>query len=288
MTLAPEAGSQRLRDVIRKNITEEQILNAVLTLYENGWSKLKFYFIVGLPAETQEDIDEMVKLFEKIRFQTKQLKHEKGLKHGLDWTCTLSIFVPKPFTPFQWAGQMNLDEITKRIHYLKDKNFPLDKLDFISGDFDSHEGSDENIYHEKFIHTPDQDFTDFQKALDILKNHGVQKVDVYGGSGGEQDHFLGNLHVAFLFKNEMEITFFDEFSRYFFISKNFKIHEVEGKMISLLPFPFVEKISTNGLKWELFNEELSLTKRVGTRNFARENTVEITYENGDLLIFIGN
>ena len=59
---------------------------------------------------------------------------------------------------------------------------------------------------------------DFQKALDILKNHGVQKVDVYGGSGGEQDHFLGNLHVAFLFKNEMEITFFDEFSRYFFIS----------------------------------------------------------------------
>ena len=171
---------------------------------------------------------------------------------------------------------------------LKNKNFPLDKLDFISGDFDSHEGSDENIYHEKFIHTPDQDFTDFQKALDILKNHGVQKVDVYGGSGGEQDHFLGNLHVAFLFKNEMEITFFDEFSRYFFIPKNFKIHEVEGKMISLLPFPFVEKISTKGLNWELFNEKLSLTKRVGTRNFARENTVEITYENGDVLIFIGN
>ena len=86
----------------------------------------------------------------------------------------------------------------------------------------------------------------------------------------------------------MEITFFDEFSRYFFIPKNFKIHEVEGKMISLLPFPFVEKISTKGLNWELFNEDLSLTKRVGTRNFARENTVEITYENGDVLIFIGN
>ena len=173
-------------------------------------------------------------------------------------------------------------------HYLKEKNFPLAQLDFISGDFDSHTGNDENIYHEKFIHTPDQDFTDFQKSLDILKNHGVQKVDVYGGSGGEQDHFLGNLHVAFLFKNEMEITFFDEFSRYFFIPKNFKIHEVEGKMISLLPFPLVEKISTKGLNWELFNEELSLTKRVGTRNFARENTVEIKYENGDVLIFIGN
>lgn len=121
MTLAPEAGSQRLRDVIRKNITEEQILDAVLTLYENGWSKIKFYFIIGLPTETQEDIDEMVKLFEKIKWCTKQLKREKDLKHGLDLTCTLSIFVPKPFTPFQWFGQSNLDEVTQRIHYLKDK-----------------------------------------------------------------------------------------------------------------------------------------------------------------------
>lgn len=121
MTLAPEAGSQRLRDVIRKNISEEQILDAVLTLYENGWSRIKFYFIIGLPTETTEDIDEMVNLFEKIKWRTKQLKREKDLKHGLDLTCTLSIFVPKPFTPFQWFGQSNLDEVTDRIHYLKDK-----------------------------------------------------------------------------------------------------------------------------------------------------------------------
>lgn len=121
MTLAPEAGSQRLRDVIRKNITEEQILDAALTLYENGWSKLKFYFIVGLPTETYEDIDEMVSLFEKIKYRAKQIKREKELKHGFDITCTLSIFVPKPFTPFQWAGQINLDEIMNRIYYLKEK-----------------------------------------------------------------------------------------------------------------------------------------------------------------------
>lgn len=121
MTLAPEAGSQRLRDVIRKNISEEQILNAVLTLYENGWSKVKFYFIAGLPTETIEDIDEMAELLNKIKYRTKLIKNEKGLKHSLDITCTLSIFVPKPFTPFQWAGQADLDEVTKRIHYLKDK-----------------------------------------------------------------------------------------------------------------------------------------------------------------------
>ena len=172
-------------------------------------------------------------------------------------------------------------------HYLKEKNFPLEKLDFISGDFDSHTGSDENLYHERFIFTPDQEFTDFQKALDILKNKGIKKVNVYGGSGGEQDHFLGNLHVAFLFKNDMEITFFDDFSSYFFILETFELNNVAGKMISLLPFPRVENLTTNGLNWELKNEELDLTKRVGTRNFAKENTVKISYTKGDLLIFIG-
>mgnify|MGYP006354391961 FL=1 len=172
-------------------------------------------------------------------------------------------------------------------HYLKGKNFTLDKLDFISGDFDSHSGIDENIYHEKFIFTPDQNFTDFQKALDILKNKGIKKVDVYGGSGGEQDHFLGNLHVAFLFKDLMEITFYDEFSSYFFIPKDFEINNVEGKMVSLLPFPKVENLVTDGLNWELKNEDLEITKRIGTRNFATKSTVKISYSDGDLLVFIG-
>ena len=172
-------------------------------------------------------------------------------------------------------------------HYLKEKNFSLEKLDFISGDFDSHSGIDENIYHEKFIFTPDQNFTDFQKALDILKNKDVKKVDVYGGSGGEQDHFLGNLHVAFLFKDLMEITFYDEFSSYFFIPKDFEINNVEGKMVSLLPFPKVENLVTDGLNWELKNEDLEITKRIGTRNFATKSTVKISYSDGDLLVFIG-
>ena len=172
-------------------------------------------------------------------------------------------------------------------HYLKEKNFHLAQLDFISGDFDSHTGNDENIYHEKFIFTPDQNFTDFQKALDILKNKDVKKVDVYGGSGGEQDHFLGNLHVAFLFKDLMEITFYDEFSSYFFIPKDFEINNVEGKMVSLLPFPKVENLVTDGLNWELKNEDLEITKRIGTRNFATKSTVKISYSDGDLLVFIG-
>ena len=121
MTLAPEAGSQRLRNVIKKNISEDQIIDTTLTLYENGWSKIKFYFICGLPTETLEDMDEMAELLNKIKYRCKLIKKEKGLNHGLEITCTLSIFVPKPFTPFQWCGQMNIDKVTEHIHYLKDK-----------------------------------------------------------------------------------------------------------------------------------------------------------------------
>lgn len=121
MTLAPEAGSQRLRDKIKKNINEEQILNAVLTLYENGWSRVKFYFICGLPTETLEDMDEMAGLLSKIKWRCKQIKREKGLQHGMDITCTLSIFVPKPFTPFQWYPQMPLEKVSEHIKYLKEK-----------------------------------------------------------------------------------------------------------------------------------------------------------------------
>lgn len=137
MTLAPEAGSQRLRNVIKKNISEEQILNAALTLYENGWSRIKLYFIAGLPTETLEDMDEMAELLSKIKYRAKLIKQEKGLKHGFDLTCTLSIFVPKPFTPFQWAPQMNLDKVFEHIKYLKDKTAHLKGVKI--------------NYHEKFV-----------------------------------------------------------------------------------------------------------------------------------------
>lgn len=172
-------------------------------------------------------------------------------------------------------------------HYLKRMGFPLDKLDFISGDFDSHSGADENVYQEKFIHTPDQDRTDFHKALDLIAERGFNKVDVFGGSGGEQDHFLGNLTVAFAFKDQMSIQFYDDFSEYYFVPKNFKLNRVKNKMISLYPFPSVENITTTGLNWPLTNGSLSITSRIGTRNFAVEDEVSIEYEKGDLLIFIG-
>lgn len=172
-------------------------------------------------------------------------------------------------------------------HYLKNMGFPLEKLDFISGDFDSHSGADENIYHEKFIHTPDQDKTDFHKALDLILERGFSMADVFGGSGGEQDHFLGNLTVAYTFKDKMSLKFYDEFSEYYFIPSSFSVKGVNNKMISLYPFPYVENITTKGVNWPLTNGSLSITSRIGTRNFAVEDEVSIEYEKGDLLIFIG-
>jgi thiamine pyrophosphokinase len=172
-------------------------------------------------------------------------------------------------------------------HYLKNLNFALDKLDFISGDFDSHSGSDDNVYNEKFIYTPDQDKTDFHKALEIITEKGFATVDVLGGSGGEQDHFLGNLTVAFNFKEKLNIKFYDEFSEYYFVSKNSTFKGIKDKMVSLYPFPCVENITTKGLNWSLTNASLSITSRIGTRNFAVEDEVSIEYKKGDLLVFIG-
>lgn len=171
-------------------------------------------------------------------------------------------------------------------HYLKKKNFPLDKLDFISGDFDSHLGMDDKIYKEKFIHTPDQNYTDFHKALNIILKKGGGEVHVYGASGREQDHFLGNIHTAYLFKDKLDIVFFDDYSTYFFIPNDFTIQKVKEKTISLLPFPLAENISTSGLHWELRGESLSLLERIGTRNKAERQEVNIKYKKGNLLLFI--
>ncbi len=177
-------------------------------------------------------------------------------------------------------------------HYLKQFKFQLDKLDFISGDFDSHNIEEEIIQQAQnhsfeIIETPDQNKTDFHKALELILKKGFENIDVYGGSGGEQDHFLGNLSVAYAFKDKLNLQFFDEYSSYYFVPKNFSISDVKGKMISLMPFPIAKNIETKGLKWPLNREDLMLGERIGTRNVADSQEVSIQYKEGDLLIFVG-
>ncbi len=173
-------------------------------------------------------------------------------------------------------------------HYLKEKDFPLQELDFISGDFDSHLGEDEEVYREKFIYTPDQDETDFHKALEILLKKDITELHVYGGSGGEMDHFLGNLTTASGFRKQLQITFFDEFSTYYFAENPVLLRNVKNKMISLYPFPAATNVSTKGLNWGLKDAALSVTDFISTRNYAVEDEVEIRYSDGLLIVFISH
>jgi len=117
ITLAPEAGSQRMRDIINKGLTEEQIINAILASIKNGWNKIKLYFMIGLPKEKESDLMAMIKLLEKVNEKCR----EEGLKYPRI-TCSTSIFVPKPHTPFQWCGQNSLSEIDKKIDFLKENS----------------------------------------------------------------------------------------------------------------------------------------------------------------------
>ncbi|MCC5419769.1 TIGR03960 family B12-binding radical SAM protein [Clostridium perfringens] len=119
LTFAPEAGSQRMRDVINKGLTEERILEAAKNAFESGWSTIKLYFILGVPYETVEDAAEIGLLAEKIADQYFAVpKHIRN--KGLRITVSTSILVPKPFTPFQWAPMEKMDIVTEKINAVKD------------------------------------------------------------------------------------------------------------------------------------------------------------------------
>lgn len=117
LALAPEAGSQRMRDLINKNLSRQQILEAVDLLGKTGILNLKLYFLIGLPHETRADIEEMVDLVADIR--QRWLDH--GRAHGRLGTLFLSVnpFIPKPSTPFQWVGMAQLRELKKTVRYLQ-------------------------------------------------------------------------------------------------------------------------------------------------------------------------
>ena len=117
VTLAPEAGSQRLRDLIRKDITEEQILQAVDALIRQDILNLKLYFMIGLPGETMDDIHAILSLVRKIRHTI--LSHRHTTKRLGRITLTISPYVPKPATPFQWFPLLTLPEIKKRLAWLR-------------------------------------------------------------------------------------------------------------------------------------------------------------------------
>ena len=117
LTFAPEAGTQRLRDAINKNVTEEEILTTCATAFSGGWNSVKLYFMLGLPTETDEDVVGIAELVYKILQVWRE--NASGKKRGLSINLATAYFVPKPFTPFQWQAQITPEEYLRRVHLLQ-------------------------------------------------------------------------------------------------------------------------------------------------------------------------
>jgi radical SAM family uncharacterized protein/radical SAM-linked protein len=113
-TLAPEAGTERLRRVINKALSEADLMDAVETIFSSGWSVLKLYFMIGLPTETQDDLDGIIRLCNNVLALGK-----RTTKRNVQINVTVSTFVPKPHTPFQWFGQTPIEEIRAKQEYLE-------------------------------------------------------------------------------------------------------------------------------------------------------------------------
>jgi radical SAM family uncharacterized protein/radical SAM-linked protein len=114
-TIAPEAGTQRMRDVINKNITEDDVIKSCSVAFSEGWSAMKMYFMIGLPTETDEDVAGIAELGRKVRELGKE-KFNKSVKV----TCSASYFVPKPHTPFQWCAQEDINSIKRKQRMLRE------------------------------------------------------------------------------------------------------------------------------------------------------------------------
>lgn len=120
LTFAPEAGSQRLRDVINKGLTEEVILQGANDAFHGGWNRVKLYFMLGLPTETKEDMEGIAELSEKVAEIYYEIPKEQ--RNGkVNVVASSSFFVPKPFTPFQWTRMCTKEEFIERAYIVKDK-----------------------------------------------------------------------------------------------------------------------------------------------------------------------
>jgi len=116
LTFAPEVGTQRLRDVINKNVQEEDLYSSIRAAFQAGWRKIKLYFMIGLPTETDEDVEEIVKLVNQVDRMGREIMGRK-----ININISVSAFVPKSHTPFQWEAQEARESLSKKIGYLKDR-----------------------------------------------------------------------------------------------------------------------------------------------------------------------
>ena len=118
LTFAPEAGTQRLRDAINKNVTEEALTESLRTAFAGGWNSVKLYFMLGLPTETDEDVLGIAEIASHAVHTWRE--HAANKNRGLRLTVSTSWFVPKPFTAFQWEPQISREEYERRVRLLRE------------------------------------------------------------------------------------------------------------------------------------------------------------------------
>lgn len=157
--------------------------------------------------------------------------------------------------------------------------------DFVIGDLDSIQ-TDIIPLPTKLIHTPDQNKTDFEKALLFLRQYGVTQFTVLGATGGASDHFLENISIACQYANQCDIRFYDEICYFFFVHSGQIIKNVKGKTISLMPFGQAQDVTLSGFVYPLTKVDLMLGGMTSVRNEAAEDHVSVTFSSGNLLAFV--
>ncbi len=152
----------------------------------------------------------------------------------------------------------------------------------ILGDLDSLKNRNSNI---KTIKLQDQNFTDFYKSLNYLRKN-YREIKVFGASGGDLDHCLGNLFAASCYVDKIKINFVDSKQKYFITDKSIELKKVKTKIISFIPFTKITNLTTVGLKYELKNHNLDLNKMISIRNTAMIDDVLVNFDSGKLIVFV--
>ena len=206
LTFAPEAGTQRLRDVINKNITEEDIKHSTSLAFNGGYNGVKLYFMMGLPTETDEDIEGISDLANLVADQYFAVPKEKRAK-GLRITVSTSCFVPKPFTPFQWEPMDTMENLERKQEILQKKirsrsikyNWHDADVSYLEAVFARGDRKLNKVMleaHKQGIKFDSwAEFFDFEKWMDIFKKCGIDP-DFYAIRKREYDEVLPWDHIS--------------------------------------------------------------------------------------------
>ncbi|MFZ7119372.1 MAG: TIGR03960 family B12-binding radical SAM protein [Eubacteriaceae bacterium] len=196
LTFAPEAGTQRLRDIINKGVTEEDLIQAVSKAFEAGWGHIKLYFMIGLPGETMDDIEGIAVLAEKVLeqyYKTVSTKKNRNIKI----VVSTSSFVPKCFTPFQWERQNTLEELNKKQDFLKGR---LRNRKIVYN------------WHESSLSILEGAFARGDRRLSKVLYDAWEKGCKFDGW---RDHFKVDVWMEVFKENNIEINFYNERERSF-------------------------------------------------------------------------